>query len=85
MYGIHWLSIHVLCHASPNSRFQTEAGFILRDVRLGSKADENGPSAPDPLSDLKLTQFGGKRTLGHEGLLSGRQRKPEGTPLNSRS
>ena len=53
--------------------------------RYGSKADENRPSAPGPLSDLKLTQFGGNRTLGHEGLLSGRQRKSEGTPLNSRS
>ena len=28
---------------------------IARDVRYGSKADENGPSAPGPLSDLKLT------------------------------
>ncbi len=34
------------------------------NVRLGSKADENGPSAPGPLSDLKLTQFGVNRTLG---------------------
>ncbi len=58
--------------------------FILHDVRFGSKADENGPSAPGPLSDLKLTQFGVNRTLRHEGLLSGRQRKSEGTPLNSR-
>ena len=39
------------------------------DVRIGSKADENGPSAPGLLSDLKLTQFGVNRTLGHEGLL----------------
>jgi len=35
-------------------------------------------------SDLKLTQFGGKRSLGLERRLSGRQRKSEGTPLNSR-
>ncbi len=35
-------------------------------VRFGSKAEENGPSAPGPFSDLKLTQFGGKRTLGLE-------------------
>ena len=47
---------------------------LTPNVRFGSKADENGPSAPGPLSDLKLTQFGVNRTLGREGLLSGRQR-----------
>jgi len=57
----------------------------LPNVGFGSKADENGPSAPGLLSDLKLTQFGVNRTLGHEGLLSGRQRKSERRPLNSRS
>ena len=59
--------------------------LIGLDGRLGSKADENGPSAPGPPADLKLTQFGVNRTLGHEGLLSGRQRKSERRPLNSRS
>ena len=65
------------------------AGFEPRDSdvndRFGSEAAVDAPPAPGPLSDLKLTQFGGNRTLGHEGLLSGRQRKSEGTPLNSRS
>ncbi len=59
------------------------SGVII--VRFGSKGDENGPSAPGPFSDLKLTQFGRNRTLGHEGLFSGRQRTSEGTPLHSRS
>ena len=66
------------------ARQPKEADLIDGLVRFGSKADENGPSAPGPLSDLKLTQFGGNRTLEREGLLSGRQQKPEGAPLNSR-
>ena len=38
-----------------------------------------------PLPGVKLTLPAGKRTSPHEGLLSSRQRKSEGTPLNSRS
>ncbi len=67
------------------SDLASRASHAQSNFSFGSKADENGPSAPGPFFDLKLTQFGGNRTLGHEGLLSGRQRKSEGTPLNSRS
>ena len=37
-----------------------------------------------PLLEVKPTKSGNKRTLPHEGRLSGQQRKSEGTPLNRR-
>ena len=45
--------------------------LLDRIIQRISKADENGPSAPGPFSDLKLTQFGRNRTLGLERRLSG--------------
>ncbi len=43
------LSVHLICRASPKSRFQTEADPIARDVRFGSQTDVDHPTANGPL------------------------------------
>ncbi len=44
-----------ICRASPNSRFQTEANLIARDVRFGSSADSTVTVSIRPLLGLKRT------------------------------
>ncbi len=57
---------------------------MLRNDGDESKADERGHRHKGPLLGVKQTKSGAKRTSAFEGLLSGRQRKSEGAPLNSR-
>ena len=50
---------------------------------MGSDSDIRRGRLPRPVLGVKRTERVEKRTLGHEGLLSGQQRKSAGTPLNS--
>ncbi len=49
VYANHWLSVHLICQADPDSRFQTEADLIARDARFGSEAEVQQTRAGCPL------------------------------------